>query len=124
MKKKLSFALSFLFFISIIISAQDITGNIEGRVLDAKGTSLSGVNITLQSENLQGVKGTASDSKGYFKILFLPVGNYKVKISSVGSRDVLIENVQVRLGRSSYIGEIKLEQQAIDLPKSPSPVKN
>ncbi len=96
--------------------AQDITGRMEGRVVDTTGISLYGVNISLQSESLQGLLGTSTDDKGYFRILLLPIGSYKVKISFVGYREITFENVQISLGKTSNLGEIKLKQQAYNLP--------
>ena len=116
MKSK-SLFLTILFLISRMILAQDIAGNMEGRVSDTTGVPLSGVNISLQSESLQGIKGTATNNKGYFSIFNLPGGNYIVKISFIGYRDVTVENVQIRLGKTTYLGEIKLKQQAINLPE-------
>jgi hypothetical protein len=105
-----------LFFIRISF-AQDITGNLEGRIIDTTGIPLSGVNISVQSENLQGIKGTATNENGYFNIFNLPVGNYKVKISIIGYRDLVVENVQVRLGKTTYLGQLKLGQEVINLPE-------
>ncbi|MDZ7625243.1 MAG: carboxypeptidase-like regulatory domain-containing protein [Ignavibacteriaceae bacterium] len=65
-----------LFLLLLIISfstislAQDVSGNLEGMVSDSLGNALPGVNITVQSENLQGLKGTATNEKGYFSIRF------------------------------------------------------
>jgi len=108
-----------LFLISLLAktAAQDVTGNIEGRVFDSTGNTLAGVNISLQSESLQGTKGTSSNEKGYFNILSLPVGVYDVKFSTVGYRILTIENVQISLGKTTYLGEIILKQQTIDLPE-------
>jgi hypothetical protein len=110
-------SLSFLFFFSALINAQDITGNLEGLVTDSLGNLLPGVNITVQSDNLQGIKGTATNVNGYFNIFYLPVGRYKVKISMIGFREVVVENVQIRLGKTTYLGNIKLESEAINLPE-------
>ena len=97
--------------------AQDISGKIEGWITDSIETPLLGVNIVVQSENLQGIKGTNSNEKGYFNIFYLPVGNYKVKISMIGFRELTIENVHVRLGKTTYLGNLKLSQEAINLPE-------
>lgn len=105
----------FLVFLVKLNYAQDIAGNIEGRIIDTLGTPLSGVNISLQSENLQGIKGTATDDNGYFRIIGLPIGNYDIRISSIGFREVTIENVQIRLAKTTFTGEIKLSQQAYNL---------
>ena len=110
-------SLHFLFFFTVIINAQDITGNLDGLISDSLSSPLPGVNVTVQSENLQGLKGTATNEKGYFNIFSLPVGIYKVKISMMGFREISIENVQIRLGKTTYLGEIKLEQDVIALPE-------
>lgn len=107
----------FFILFANLSSAQDITGNIEGYIMDTVGAPLSKVNISLQSESLQGIRGTATDDKGYFSIVAMPVGNYKIRISIVGYRDVTIENVQIRLGKTTYLAEIILEQKAINLPE-------
>jgi hypothetical protein len=106
-----------IFFISTSALSQDISGNLEGLVSDSLGSPLPGVNVTVQSENLQGLKGTATNEKGYFSIFYLPVGNYKVKISMVGYGELVIEKVQIRLGKTTYLGEFKLVQEAINLPE-------
>lgn len=96
-------------------SAQETTGNLEGRVTDTTGIALSGVNVSLQSESLQGIRGTVTNMDGFFRIFSLPVGNYIVRITSVGYRDVVMEDVQIRLGKTNYLGEIRMELQTIKL---------
>ncbi len=117
MKKKLSFAFLLVTVQSCIIIAQNITGNIEGNVVDSTNSSLSGVNISLESKDLQGILGTASDDRGYFKIMNLPVGDYKVKISSIGYQILIFQNVKVQLERTTYLGKIQLNSQNINLPE-------
>ncbi len=117
MKIILFLALLFVIVQADIIIPQNIAGNLEGRIADTTGTPLSGVNISVMSENLQGIKGTISNDKGNFNIFFLPVGNYTVKISSVGYRKVIINDVNIRLGKTTYLNEIKLQQEAINLPE-------
>ena len=78
-----------IFFLLIIICmgsiyAQDITGNIEGLIVDSTGSPLYRVNISLISAALLGNRGTATNKKGYFQFISLPVGKYSLKISAVG----------------------------------------
>lgn len=116
---KEGFILCLAFFISLTtkLFAQETSGNIAGRVTDTTGIPLSGVNISIQSESLQGIRGTITNDDGYFRIISLPVGDYTVRISIVGYRDVVIEDVQIRLGKTNNLGEIKLESQTINLPE-------
>jgi hypothetical protein len=106
-----------LFSFSNFIWAQDITGKIEGRVVDSTGAPLFGVNISLQSKNMQGLRGTTTDDEGHFRLFALPIGSYEVKISFVGYRDIIFENVQVNLGKTTNLGRIQLLQQTYNLPE-------
>ena len=99
------------------ILAQSVTGNLEGRIADSTGSSLAGVNIILQSESLQGGRGTATSQDGQFRFLSLPIGIYNVKISAVGFRPVLISKVSVSLGKTTNIGVLHLKKQAVSLPE-------
>ena len=94
----MKFFLSIIIFFSIpeFVISQNITGNIEGRITDAKGSSIPGVNISLSSISLQGNRGTATNNDGYFQIISLPVGEYTIKMSAVGFSRLNIENVQVQ----------------------------
>ncbi len=110
-------SLIILFIFPSFSNPQNITSNIEGRVIDTLGNSLSRVNISLLSENLQGTKGTATDDKGFFRIFGLPSGSYAVKVSYVGFCELTIEKVQIGLGKTTNLGEIKLIQQTYNLPE-------
>jgi len=108
-------SLAFFLFFSTLGIAQDITGNIEGRIVDSVGTPLFGANISLKSESLQGLRGTSTGDEGYFRIFALPIGSYKVKISFVGYREITFENVQISLGKTTNLGQIRLEQRTYNL---------
>ncbi len=117
MRSKLYIAIFCCIFIPIIALGQDISGNIEGYIVDTLGSPLTGVNILLESENLQGTLGAATNDEGYFRIINLPVGIYIVKISSIGYQKITFQNVQVQLGKTIFLGEIQLKPQNIDLPE-------
>ena len=110
-------ALVFILVLRIVTYAQDITGNIEGYIIDSSNVPLLGVNILLESENLQGTLGAATNDEGYFRIINLPVGIYNVKISFIGYQKITFQNIQIQLGKTTSLGEIKLNQQNIDLPE-------
>ena len=105
----------FLFTSSLI--PQEITGSLTGFVVDTTGTPLSSVNISVQGESLQGLKGTATNDKGNFTVYKLPPGSYLVRVSSVGFRDLNIQDVQIRLGQTTNLGQLMLDQMRIDLPE-------
>ena len=114
MKTKTCIILLFLTFNSILAFGQDITGNIEGRIADTTDSPLTGVNILLESENLQGIRGSSSDINGYFQVLALPSGKYKIKVSMVGYQKIIYTDVHILLGATTSLGTIILHQQSIE----------
>ena len=107
----------FLFCTHSSLIPQEITGSLTGFVVDTTGTPLSNVNISVKGESLQGLKGTATDHNGNFTVYKLPPGSYMLRVSSVGYRELNVRDVQIRLGQTTNLGHLKLEQMRIDLPE-------
>ena len=77
--------------------AQGSTGLIDGQVVDAAGSGIAGVSITL-SDSATGLSRSAtSSSSGHFKMQ-LPPGIYELNSSKSGYSSVTIEQVAVNLG--------------------------
>lgn len=107
--------LSFILSLPTILYSQQTTGNLEGYAVEKTGIPLQAVNILVSSPDLQGIRGTASDNRGHFQIINLPVGNYNVELSAVGFRKTIYEDVVIRLGSTTNLGIISMEMQAIGL---------
>ena len=114
MKIKAYLTLVFIIVSWIIIHAQDITGNIEGYIVDSLRTPLVGVNVLLESDNLQGIKGTSTNNNGYFYIPNLPVGVYNISVSMMGFQKVVITEVHILLRATNSLGTIHLKMQSIE----------
>ncbi|MCK4715979.1 MAG: carboxypeptidase-like regulatory domain-containing protein, partial [Candidatus Marinimicrobia bacterium] len=68
------------------------TGKIAGYITDAvTGAPLTGVNVVLMETNV----GAATDLNGYYVILNIPPGKYNLKISMIGYREILLNDVPV-----------------------------
>jgi len=68
------------------------TGKIAGVVKNKEtGETLAGANVIVQGTYL----GAATDAEGNFVILNVPVGQHSVKVSYMGFRDIINENVRV-----------------------------
>jgi hypothetical protein len=67
------------------LSAQDISGTIEGSVLDASGAAVPGAKITITNtdRNLT-VRTITSDAGGSYSAPLIPVGTYTVKVEANG----------------------------------------
>ncbi len=59
-------------------SAQQTTGNITGRIVDAQGAAVPGVTIEACSTATGFVRSDVSDGEGIYRLTALPVGAYEV----------------------------------------------
>jgi hypothetical protein len=95
--------------------AQNITGNLEGRIINTQNCPILSVNVIVSSPSLQGLRGTLSDKNGKFHILALPAGLYTLKISHVSFHPVTLSPVRVYLGMTSTVGDVSLQEKVIEL---------
>jgi hypothetical protein len=78
-------------------SAQNITGQVVGRVLDAEsGKAVVGATVTASSRGWidQSVK---TDATGYYVIALLPPNHYQVTVQAAGYMEALPRDVQVMI---------------------------
>jgi hypothetical protein len=68
------------------VAAQNITGQIEGRVTDASGGVLPGVTVTVLNENTGFAVSRVTDASGVYTFTNLPVGTYTVTAELQGFR--------------------------------------
>jgi len=68
------------------VGPQDVNGILEGRLLDEFGKPTVGVNVIVESPNLQGVRATTTGEDGYFRLLALPIGAYSLHVRHVAVR--------------------------------------
>ena len=98
-----------LFHISLF--SQDGRGSISGKVIDK--TTLDGIpgaNVLIPGTNY----GAATDVDGQFKIAGIPVGNYQIRISSIGYETVTKTDVNVHTGRPVEV-VVELKEAVIEL---------
>jgi hypothetical protein len=67
-------------------SAQNITGQITGRVTDASGGALPGVTVTVLNENTGFTQTRPTDDRGVYLFTSLPIGRYTVSTELQGFR--------------------------------------
>jgi hypothetical protein len=99
------------------LSSQETTGTIDGRVVDTLGVPIPGAVVTVTSPRLQGQRGSVSNAEGLFRIPALPVGEYAVRVSHVGYAEVRAENLRVKLGATTGLGTVRLQQQFPTMPE-------
>ena len=85
--------------IESLAQSQANTGNIEGRVLDANRAAVPGVTVTATNQDTGLVKSVETSDDGFYRILLLPPGKYKVETSGAqGFAPASFTNVVVTVG--------------------------
>ncbi|MDX1700411.1 MAG: carboxypeptidase-like regulatory domain-containing protein, partial [Melioribacteraceae bacterium] len=106
---KLSFSLLCIFlFITSSLIAQT-TGKLAGRVTDDNGEPLIGANVLIEGTN----SGGATDIDGYYSIINIRTGTYRVRYGYVGYQTKIIDNVIINSDRTTKI-DIALSMEVIE----------
>src|SRR5437899_7833681 len=100
---KLRVLLLFLFVITSRLSIAQTTGRIVGDVVDGAGQAVPAATVTVRSPNLQGVRSVATDTRGEFRVAFLPPGIYEVTIGLAGFKTVEVGGVKVELDHTATV---------------------
>jgi len=104
-----------LFVIPFKSVAQNVTGTIEGKIIDDSGSKITGVTININSSVLQGDRTTQTNEDGFFRLILLPPGFYKLEITHISYRPIHIDSVEVRLGKTTNLGKIELVDKPYEL---------
>ncbi|MEN9685472.1 MAG: hypothetical protein RLZZ28_1258, partial [Bacteroidota bacterium] len=106
-KIRIYLSLAFMFMYSVQAFSQETTSSLNGRVTDSKGAFVSGAVITVKHEPTGFVVNAQSNSKGIFNIPNLkPGGPYSVKISYVGYKDEIYNDVNLGLGSNPNVAVV------------------
>ncbi len=114
MKKRGVLLIGIVLLLATSLQPQEVTGNLEGRVLDPEGQPLAGVQVVVTGAGLQGVREAKTDERGGFRFFSLPTGVFNVKVHHEAFRDIALENVRVKLGGTTSLGEIRLQQKVLE----------
>jgi hypothetical protein len=109
---QLTLAGLFLIF-SLPLFSQDITGALTGQLIDQENNPIEGATVVLSGNNIIGSRGTVTDRSGNFRFYALPVGRYDVKIEHVSFNDVNYQSVNINLGKTTGLGQIKAASKEI-----------
>ncbi len=87
-----------LLLASSSLYAQETTGTVRGRIVDAQGLAIPGVTVTVTGT--QGAKSAVSDAEGRFNIPFLTPGVYTLSAELQGFKTVTHAGANVGLGQT------------------------
>ena len=84
----------YVFLVTLFFSSNleaQTSGKLSGRVLDNEGSPLVGANVLIEETTL----GAATDFDGYYVILNVRAGTYKVRIGYLGYKSQVSENIRI-----------------------------
>src|SRR6478672_7161353 len=82
--------------------AQQTTGAISGRVLDASASGIPGAEIVATQTETGATRKVKSGSDGSYSLLNLPIGSYEVAASHTGFKKTVEKGLQLHV--SEHIG--------------------
>lgn len=82
-------------------SAQETAGTLSGTVSDVSGARVPGATIKVEGFNY--VRTTTTNSDGFFRVLQVPPGIYKVVITANNFSTATVEGVEIELGKTKSI---------------------
>ena len=92
--------------------AQDSTGRIVGNVTDPSGAAIPGAAITVTNEGTQISRTTTTDNNGFYQVLSLPIGTYRIAIEVKGFRRESFARQTLQINQSLRVdAQLPLGQQ-------------
>ncbi len=99
-------AFLFLFAPTTAFAQAETGGTIQGTVNDAAGARVPGATIKVEGGNVS--RTATADSDGFFRLLQVPAGTYKVTVTAANFSSAAIEGIQVSLGKATPL-EVSLK---------------
>jgi len=96
-----AFAMLSLILLSAgIAQGQAISGNLTGTVTDSTGAAVNGASVEAVNLGTGQKINTTTRGSGEYNFTNLPVGNYRITVTSANFRTTVLENVPVELNKS------------------------
>ncbi len=88
-----------LIFITPLNLYAQTSGKLSGRVLDEEGLPLAFANVLLEETTL----GAATDVEGYYVIINIRAGTYRVRIGYLGYKTQIFENIRISTDKTTEL---------------------
>nr|WP_255551081.1 TonB-dependent receptor [Granulicella sp. dw_53] len=85
--------------VSAYAQSQSINGTIRGRAADTTGASLPDTTIAIVNTDVGYTKTVTTDAEGYFVLLNLPLGTYKISVKKTGFSSVDYQSIVLNAGK-------------------------
>ncbi len=95
--------LAFVVFASLSLSAQQITGNIRGTVIDPSGAVIRGAAVTAREIEMGLSRSTTTDRTGSYVLLELPVGHYRLQVAAKGFQEYVQDGISLNVNETASV---------------------
>ena len=96
--KRIALAGLLLLFVSLSLTAQEITGTIVGNVKDPSGSVVSNASVTVTNTDRNVViRSIKTDQNGNYVAALLPIGHYKVEVGAPGFKKTARTNIELNV---------------------------
>ena len=85
------------------IRAQAPSGEISGVVVDASGSPVPGVRITLVNQATNATRDVTTNGEGIYVLPVIPPGTYRLKAELSGFRSVERRDIELQVGSANRI---------------------
>ena len=92
-----------MLLVSVQALAQAATGRIAGTITDPSGAVIPHVQVTVTETDTDVSRNTTTGPDGYYQVLSLPIGNYKVKAELQGFSTFVSEQYKLLIGQTLRI---------------------
>jgi Carboxypeptidase regulatory-like domain/TonB dependent receptor len=86
--------------ISVTVAAQQTSGTITGRIVDAQGAAIPGATVSATSPSTGFNRTVVSDAEGLYRLSALPIGPYDLTVTLSGFSTLDRKGVTVNVGQS------------------------
>jgi hypothetical protein len=88
---------------------QQLTGTLTGTTYDSTGAVVPNAKVTMKNDASGDIRGTTSNSSGYFSITAIQPGSYTVTVSAAGFKTWEQAGIEFALGDNRALPNIKLQ---------------
>ena len=88
-------------FMAATSVAQVADGNIVGGIFDQTGAAVAGAQVEVEHDTTGVVETVSSDASGFYRVDNLLVGEYTIRVEANGFATARLQNVEVRLSKTT-----------------------
>ncbi len=100
--RKLAFSLTLCLFSASSVWAQ-VGAALSGTVTDPTHALVSAATVAVKNVNTGAVRGTTTDSAGYYQVVSLPVGAYEIHVTKGGFAEAIRTGVHLVVGQDATV---------------------